>query len=220
MRLLSLLAPCLAAFCLAPCALAASPGDRFGATVDEILAQPYQSAYVPLGLDGAFDQAVPNTAPAEDYTSGSIPGSPDLPAWPAVFSQALIHSADGAPLLAQVAVHPGSHPGVVVVHGFNTHGYASVIRWAALLYARGYDVIASDQRDFYYESNAGLRLSGLAADVRLEGVGGRARGRPVPRRRKRVSARSASSASAKGRRTRCWRSRSTRRRAHGSSRPG
>ena len=47
MRLLSLLAPCLAAVCLAPCALAASPGDRFGATVDEILAQPYQSAYVP-----------------------------------------------------------------------------------------------------------------------------------------------------------------------------
>jgi dienelactone hydrolase len=156
MRLLTLLAPCLTALCLAQCALAASPADRFGATVDEILAQPYQSAYVPLGLDGAFDQPVLNTAPAEDYTTGSIPGSPDLPAWPAAFSQVLIHSADGAPLLAQVALHPGVHPSVVVVHGFNTHGYASVIRWAALLYARGYDVIASDQRDFFYESNAGL----------------------------------------------------------------
>ena len=91
--------------------LAASPADRFGAAVDEILAQPYQSAYVPLGLDGAFEQAVVNTAPAEDYTTGSIPGSPDLPAWPAAFSQVLIHSADGAPLLAQVALHPGTHPG-------------------------------------------------------------------------------------------------------------
>ncbi|MBA3844798.1 MAG: hypothetical protein H0X39_19640, partial [Actinobacteria bacterium] len=37
----------------------------------------------------------------------------------------------------------------------NTHGYASVIRWAALLYARGYDVVAADQRDFAFESQAG-----------------------------------------------------------------
>jgi len=44
---------------------------------------------------------------------------------------------DGAPLFAMVALHPGSHPGVVVVHGFNTHGYVSVVRWAALVYARG-----------------------------------------------------------------------------------
>jgi len=42
------------------------------------------------------------------------------------------------------------------VHGFNTHGYASVIRWAALLYARGYNVLAADQRDFYFESQAGF----------------------------------------------------------------
>jgi dienelactone hydrolase len=53
-----------------------------------------------------------------------------------------------------LALHPGHHPGIVVVHGFNTHGYASVIRWAALLYARGYDVLAADQRDFYFESQA------------------------------------------------------------------
>ena len=35
-----------------------------------------------VGLDSAFDTLVPNTAPAEDYTTGSIPGSPDAPAWP------------------------------------------------------------------------------------------------------------------------------------------
>ena len=30
-----------------------------------------------------------------------------------------------------------------------------MIRWAALLYARGYDVLAADQRDFFFESQAG-----------------------------------------------------------------
>jgi dienelactone hydrolase len=54
-----------------------------------------------------------------------------------------------------LALHPGPHPAVVVAHGFNTHGYASVIRWAAMLYANGYDVLAADQRDFAFESAAG-----------------------------------------------------------------
>ena len=134
----------------------AASADRFSLVVSQILAEPYQPDYVPAGLDSAFDTAVPNTAPAQDYTSGSIPGSPDYPAWPAAFSQVLLHSGDGAPLLGMLALHPGSHPGVVVVHGFNTHGYASVIRWAALLYARGYDVLAADQRDFAFESQAGF----------------------------------------------------------------
>jgi dienelactone hydrolase len=128
---------------------------RFDATVRGIFAEPYQPDYAPLGLDAAFDTPVPNTAPAEDYTSGSIPGSPDYPAWPAGFSQVLLHSGDGAPMFGMLALHPGTRPGVVVVHGFNTHGYASVIRWAALLYARGYDVLAADQRDFAFESQAG-----------------------------------------------------------------
>src|SRR4029450_13562427 len=44
----------------------------------------------------------------------------------------------------------------VVVHGFNTHGYASVIRWAAMLYANGYDVLAADQRDFSFEHYPGF----------------------------------------------------------------
>jgi dienelactone hydrolase len=138
-------------------ALALVPGalaGRFSATVDQIMAQPYQADYVPLGADSAFDTLVPNTLPAEDYTTGSIPDSPDYPAWPAAFSQVLFHSGDGAPLFGMLALHPGHHPGIVVVHGFNTHGYASVIRWAAVLYARGYNVLAADQRDFSFESQA------------------------------------------------------------------
>jgi dienelactone hydrolase len=139
----------------APAALAEGTAARFDAVVGSMLAEPYQPDYVPAGLDTAFDAPVPNVAPAEDYTSGSIPGSPDAPAYPAAFTQVLLHSADGAPLLGMLALHPGAHPGVLVVHGFNTHGYSSVVRWAALLYARGYDVLAADQRDFSWESQAG-----------------------------------------------------------------
>ena len=99
---------------------------------------------------------MPNTAPAQDYTSGSIPESPDHPAWPAAFRDVLITSGDGAPLFARVALHAGvTRPGVVVVHGFNTNGKESVIRWAAMLYANGYDVIAADQRSFAAEHDAG-----------------------------------------------------------------
>ena len=155
MRLCVFAAAIAAALLLVPYALADGASARFDATVSAVFAEPYQADYVPLGLDAAFDTPVPNTAPAEDYTTGSIPGSPDYPAWPAAFSQVLFHSADGAPLFGMLALHPGTHPGVVVAHGFNTHGYASVIRWAALLYARGYDVLAADQRDFFFESQAG-----------------------------------------------------------------
>jgi dienelactone hydrolase len=147
-------AAALAALLLVPAANADTRA-KFNSAVAQILAQPYQPAYVPAGLDTAFDKTVPNTAPAQDYTTGSIPGSPDYPDWPAAFHQVLFHSGDGAPLFGMLALHPGTHAGVVVVHGFNTHGYASVIRWAALLYARGYDVFAADQRDFFFESQAG-----------------------------------------------------------------
>jgi dienelactone hydrolase len=134
----------------------ADTASKFRSTVDEIVAQPYQPNYVPQGYDTAFGSAnVLNTAPAQDYTSGSIPGSPDAPAWPSWFRQVQFTSADGAPLLGELATHAGSAPGVVVVHGFNTHGYASVIRWAAMLYANGYNVLAADQRDFSFESAAG-----------------------------------------------------------------
>ena len=138
-------------------AAAADTASKFRSAVDQIVAQPYQPDYVPQGYDTAFGGAnVLNTAAAQDYTTGSIPGSPDAPEWPAWFHQVQFTSADGAPLLGQLATHPGSAPGVVVVHGFNTHGYASVIRWAAMLYANGYNVLAADQRDFSFENDAGL----------------------------------------------------------------
>lgn len=145
----------VALLALAPAARADAPAARFASTVSTVLSEPYQPDYVPLGFDSAFDQPTPNTTPAEDYTTGSIPDSPDYPAWPTGFAQVLFTSGDGAPLFGMLALHPGQHPGIVVVHGFNTHGYASVIRWAAMLYARGYDVLAADQRDFFFESQAG-----------------------------------------------------------------
>ena len=154
-RSLLLLAAAAAALALVPAASADGDSARFDAAVSAILAEPYQPDYVPTGFDSAFDTPVANTAPAEDYTTGSIPGSPDYPTWPAAFSQVLFDSSDGAPLFGMLALHPGTHPAVLVVHGFNTHGYASVVRWAAMLYANGYDVLAADQRDFWFESQAG-----------------------------------------------------------------
>src|SRR5439155_2938324 len=117
----------------------AGTATKFQSAVQQILGQPYQPNYVPQGYDTAFGSAnVLNTAPAQDYTSGSIPGSPDAPAWPSWFKPVLLHSGDGAPLLGQLALQPGKHPGIVVVHGFNTHGHLSVIRRAAMLAADGY----------------------------------------------------------------------------------
>jgi hypothetical protein len=150
------LASVAAFLALAAPAAAAGPAAQFQSAIDQILAQPYQPNYVPLGYDNAFGDAnVLNTAPAQDYTSGSIPGSPDAPAWPAAFHQVLFNSGDGAPLLGELALQPGPAPGIVVVHGFNTHGYAMVIRWAAMLYANGYNVLAADQRDYSFEYAAG-----------------------------------------------------------------
>jgi len=68
-------------------------GSQFQTIVNTILAEAYQPNYVPVGTDTAFPTdpgetntvPVPNTAPAQDYTSGSIPGSPDSPAWPSWF---------------------------------------------------------------------------------------------------------------------------------------
>jgi pimeloyl-ACP methyl ester carboxylesterase len=147
----------LVVFAVAAGSASADPrADRFSAAVSAMLAEPYQPAYVPQGYDAAFADPVLNTAPVQDYTTGSIPGSPDAPAWPPWFRQVLLYSGDGAPLFGELALHgDGKRPGVVVVHGFNTHGYASVIRWAAMLYANGYDVLAADQRDFNFEWAAG-----------------------------------------------------------------
>ena len=157
MRRILVLAVIAAAAALLASVASAGTAARFSTAVQQILSEPYQPTYVPAGFDSAFSDAdVLNTAPAQDYTSGSIPGSPDAPAWPPWFRSVQFASADGAPLLGELALHPGDAPAVVVVHGFNTHGYASVIRWAAMLYANGYDVLAADQRDFSFENDAGF----------------------------------------------------------------
>jgi len=143
--------------CLAPRATqGATQQETFASVIQSIEALPYQPAYVPAGFDNAFPaNTVPNTAPAEDYTSGSIPGSADDPPWPPNFKQVTLYSADGAPLFGELALQPGSHPAILVVHGFNTHGMESVKRWAAMLAANGYNVLAADQRDFSAEYSAG-----------------------------------------------------------------
>src|SRR2546422_5228855 len=156
MRTIASLLAIAAATLTATGPVAAGPSaTQFQGTVDAILAEPYQPDYVPLGYDSAFGAAaVLNTAPAQDYTTGSIPGSPDAPAWPPIFKPVLLHSLDGAPLLGQLALQPGKHAGIVVVHGFNTHGNLSVIRWAAMPAANGYNLLAPDQLDVNFEWSA------------------------------------------------------------------
>ncbi|HEV3123317.1 MAG TPA: hypothetical protein VG266_01930 [Candidatus Dormibacteraeota bacterium] len=139
--------------------------SAFAAAVSAIEGLSYQPAYTPTGVDSAFAaNAVPvvNTPAAYDYTGGSVPGSDptgatDAPPWPPSFIPTTITSTDGAKLEGMVAIHTGSHPGVVVVHGFNTNGKESIVRWAAMLAANGYDVAAFDQRDFKaeYTNNEG-----------------------------------------------------------------
>ncbi|HTX00286.1 MAG TPA: alpha/beta hydrolase [Acidimicrobiales bacterium] len=142
-----------------PAPEASGPGGQqatFEAVIRQITALPYQAAYVPQGYDSAFPAGtVLNDLPAEDYTSGSIPGGPDSPVYPPLFHEVLLHSADGASFYAEVALQPGRRPGIEVVPGFNTHSDQSVVRWAAMLAANGYDVIAADQRDFAAEYDAG-----------------------------------------------------------------
>ncbi|HEX4754726.1 MAG TPA: hypothetical protein VH661_03115 [Candidatus Dormibacteraeota bacterium] len=162
-------APLLLAASIAAAALAApmttvhaadGAAASFSATVGAVEALPYQAAYLATGTDSAFSaNATPvvNTPPADDYTAGSIPGSDptgatDAPPWPPTFAARTITSTDGALLHGMVALHAGRHPGVVVAHGFNTHGNVSVIRWAAMLAANGWNVAAFDQRDFSAEA--------------------------------------------------------------------
>ena len=143
------------AVCAAFAALAAATpahadlASTYRATVDQILAQPYQPQYVPLGYDSAFPYGgVLNTFPAQDYTSGSKSGNPDAPAWPPAFKTVSFPSLDGAPLVGWLARQMVSAPGIVVVHGFNSNGDDSVIRWAAMLAKNGYNVLTLDLRGF------------------------------------------------------------------------
>ncbi|MBV8083481.1 MAG: hypothetical protein JO247_01575, partial [Chloroflexi bacterium] len=149
----------VAALLAVPRGAAADTVSTFGSAVSQIEALPYNAAYAASGDDSAFSSnAVPvvNTPPADDYTAGSIPGSDptgatDTPPWPSAFHSVTITSTDGAQIQGMVDIQSSTAPAVLVVHGFNTHGYDSVIRWAAMLAANGYDVAAFDQRDYYFE---------------------------------------------------------------------
>ena len=150
-----------AAVCATLAALAAAvpayanQAERFKTTVDDILGQPYQPQYVPVGYDMAFpEKTVLNTFPAQDYTSGSKAGNPDAPPWPPAFQVVSFMSLDGAPLKGHLARQPGKRPGILVVHGFNSNGRDSVIRWAAMLAKNGYNVLAFDMRGFPPEYRA------------------------------------------------------------------
>ena len=129
---------------------------KFQGAVSQILAQPYQAQYVPLGYDSAFPYGgVLNTFPVQDYTSGSKAGNPDAPPWPIGFELVSFTSLDGAALKGHIARQPGNHPGIVVVHGFNSNGRDSAVRWAAMLARNGYNVLAFDLRGFPPEYRAG-----------------------------------------------------------------
>jgi hypothetical protein len=105
------IAVALALAAAAASAAAADTASKYRSTVSQILAQPYQPQYVPQGCDTAFPAgSVLNTAPAQDYTSGSIPGSLDAPAWPAWFRPVQFKSGDGAPLLGELALHSDDAP--------------------------------------------------------------------------------------------------------------
>ncbi|MBV8300736.1 MAG: hypothetical protein JOY68_02305 [Candidatus Dormibacteraeota bacterium] len=161
-KVVLLAAAAAATLLLVPQGVAADTVSSFDAAVSQIEALPYNAAYVPAGDDSAFSSntvPVVNTPPADDYTVGSIPGSDpsgasDTPPWPAAFHSVTITSTDGAQIQGMVDIQSSSAPAVLVVHGFNTHGYDSVIRWAAMLATNGYDVAAFDQRDYYFEYQA------------------------------------------------------------------
>lgn len=141
------------------------------ASVDEVVAQllalPYDPAAQPIGLDVAFgDDDYPAAFPVTDTTTGTcctgpVPDQPPLAdlappfaAWPDTFDLIELASPDGTPLHAYVSIVPGA-PGVVVMHGFNTNGKYSAVRYAAFLRANGYSVIAPDHRDMGREWDRG-----------------------------------------------------------------
>ncbi|MGB5738897.1 MAG: PKD domain-containing protein, partial [Woeseia sp.] len=72
--------------------------------------------------------------------------APPFAEFPDGFELIEMESIDGTPLHAFAALRPGA-PGIVVMHGFNTNGKYSIVRYAAFLYANGYSVIAPDHRD-------------------------------------------------------------------------
>lgn len=160
MRRLPILAIAVFATMLAPAmALGQSTAAVYDNVVDQVLALPYNPAAVPAGIDTAFGaDDYPAAFPLTDTAGGSCCTGPvpDQPAladlappfaeFPDAFELIELESIDGTPLHAFAALRPGA-PGIVVMHGFNTNGKYSIVRYAAFLYANGYSVIAPDHRD-------------------------------------------------------------------------
>lgn len=146
-------------FMLWLCATATAVATDFDTAVDEVLALPYNPAAVPAGTDSAFgNDDYPAAFPLTDLAGGAcctgpVPDQPPLADlappfadFPEGFELIELASYDGTPLHAFAALRPGA-PGIVVMHGFNTNGKHSIVRYAAFLYANGYSVIAPDHRD-------------------------------------------------------------------------
>ena len=137
------------------------------AVVERILDLPYDPGYTPTGTDSAFDgDDYPAAFPLTDTSSGTcctgpVPDqqpladlAPPFAAFPEEFELVELESYDGTPLHAFVSIVPGA-PGVVVMHGFNTNGKYSIVRYAAFLRANGFSVIAPDHRDMGREWERG-----------------------------------------------------------------
>ena len=146
---------------------AASEVARFEDAVARILDLPYDPSYAPTGTDAAFgDDDWPAAFPVTDTTTGTCCTGPvaDQPpladlappfaAFPDGFELVELASFDGTPLHAYAAITPGA-PGVVVMHGFNTNGKHSIVRYAAFLAANGFSVVAPDHRDMGREWERG-----------------------------------------------------------------
>ena len=163
----ALVAVVMAATTAPPAAAAPTGADGFDAAVGRVLDLPYDPGYAPTGTDAAFaEDDYPAAFPVTDTStgtccSGPVPDQPPLADlappfadFPDAFELVELESFDGTPLHAYAAIEPGA-PGVVVMHGFNTNGKWSVVRYAAFLHANGYSVIAPDHRDMGREWERG-----------------------------------------------------------------
>jgi hypothetical protein len=130
-------------------AVAGGDGAAFDTVVERILELPYDPAYTPSGTDTAFgDGDYPAAFPVTDTSTGTccagpVPDQPPLAdlappfaAFPESFELIELASFDGTPLHAFASIVPGA-PGVVVMHGSNTNGRYSIVRYAAFLLPTG-----------------------------------------------------------------------------------
>lgn len=169
MRLLAMLVLMLVVLALgSPVAEGQSVSDQVDEALQLMLELPYQPDYVPIGTDAAFgSDDYPASFPLTDTTTGTccagpVPDQPPLADlappfadWPDGFELIELRSHDRTPLHAFVSITDPAAPGIVVMHGFNTNGKYSIVRYAAFLRANGFNVIAPDHRDMGREWERG-----------------------------------------------------------------